>query len=70
MIVYNPPLKRLAMVHSVKDKREVEILADLGDNLFHARYNGVVCTAIFNIFTGCFYVDDKYGIIREENKEE
>ncbi len=44
----------------------VEILADLGGNQFYARYNGQVCTAIYNFFTGCFYVDDLYGIVSKE----
>ena len=54
MIQYIPPLKKEAMIHSLKEIREVEILADLGGNQFYARYNGQVCTAIYNFFTGCF----------------
>ncbi|MBS6702038.1 MAG: hypothetical protein ACLSS9_01685 [Acutalibacteraceae bacterium] len=50
----------------MKEIREVEILADLGGNQFYARYNGQVCTAIYNFFTGCFYVDDLYGIVSKE----
>lgn len=69
MIRYTPPLKREAMVHSLKAKRDVEILADLGDNQFYARYNGLVCTAIYNFFVDCFYVDDIYGIVSREDNE-
>lgn len=25
--------------------------------------DGIVCTAIFNIFTGTYYADDIYGVI-------
>jgi hypothetical protein len=31
-----------------------------------AVYNGIKCTAIYNRFTGRYYVDDVYGIIEEE----
>lgn len=66
MTQYIPPLKKEAMIHSLKEIREVEILADLGRNQFYARYNGQVCTAIYNFFIGCFYVDDLYGIVSKE----
>lgn len=69
MIQYIPPLKKEAMIHSLKEIREVEILADLGRNQFYARYNGQVCTAIFNIFRNCFYVDDIYGVVSNAVEE-
>ena len=34
-----------------------------GNNDIVVDYNGTQCTAIYNIFTGCLYVDDIYGII-------
>lgn len=37
---------------------EAEILGRIGDNLYLAEYNGVRCTAIFNIFVGRYFVDD------------
>jgi len=39
----------------------------VGDNRFEADYNGVKCTAIFNPFVGRYFVDDKYGVIRDKN---
>ena len=42
---------------------EAEILKQIGNNLHLAEYDGVRCTAIFNIFTGRYYVDDVYGIL-------
>ena len=33
-----------------------------GNNLYLAEYNGVRCMAIFNFFTGAYYVDDVYGV--------
>jgi hypothetical protein len=58
-----------AFIHSLKDKEndrhvlgEVEIIKSIGDNLYLAEYNGVKCTAIYNFFTGRYYVDDVYGV--------
>ena len=63
-----------AYIHSLKDHKhnrhvlgEAEIIRPIGDNLYLAEYNGVRCTAIFNAFTGRYYVDDVYGIQREVN---
>jgi hypothetical protein len=60
-----------AYIHSLKDKGndrpvlgEADIIEKIGDNLYLADYNGVKCTAIFNIFTGYYYVDDVYGVIK------
>lgn len=44
---------------------EATIVEKVGDNKYIAEYNGVRCTAIFNPFAGRFYVDDKYGVIKE-----
>jgi len=58
-----------AYIHSLKDIEndrnvlgEATIIESIGDNLYLAEYNGVKCTAIFNFFTGRYYVDDVYGI--------
>lgn len=63
-------MKVEAYIHSLKDHvhdrhvlGEAEILQQIGDNLYLAEYNGIRCTAIFNIFTGRYYVDDVYGIV-------
>lgn len=62
-------MKVKAYIHSVKDHKhnshvrgEAEIIRQIGDNLYLAEVNGVRCTAIFNIFSGAYYVDDVYGI--------
>lgn len=62
-----------AYIHSLKDHKnnrhmlgKAEIIECIGDNLYLAEYNGVRCTAIFNPFTGRYYVDDVYGIQRED----
>ena len=60
-------------IHSLQDKTndrhvlgEATIIKSIGDNLYLADYNGVKCTAIFNFFTGYYYVDDVYGIQPQE----
>ena len=59
-----------AYINSLKDKEnnrhilgEAEIIKSIGDNLYLAEYNGIKCTAIFNFFTGYYYVDDVYGLV-------
>ena len=66
-------MKVTAYINSLKDKAndrhvsgEAEIIKSIGDNLYLAEYNGVKCTAIFNHFTGRYYVDDVYGAVKEE----
>ena len=65
-------MKVKAYIHSLKDHEhnrhvlgEAEIIEQIGDNLYLAEANGVRCTAIFNGFTGRYYVDDVYGILPE-----
>ena len=64
-------MKVKAYIHSLKDYAnnrhmlgDAEIIKQIGDNLYLAEVNGVHCTAIFNFFTGTYYVDDVYGIQR------
>jgi len=59
-----------AYINSLKDKENnrhvlggAEIIKSIGDNLYLAEYNGIKCTAVFNFFTGCYYVDDVYGLL-------
>ena len=62
--------KRECYINSLKknDRHvlgEATIIKSIGDNLYLADYNGVKCTAIFNFFTGHYYVDDVYGLLPE-----
>lgn len=66
-------MKVEAYIHSLKDRvhdrnvlGEVEIIRQIGDNLYLTEYNGVRCTAIFNPFVGRYYVDDVYGVLKED----
>ena len=63
-------MKIKTYIHSLKDQEhnrhvlgEADIIRRIGDNLYLAEVNGVRCTAIFNFFTGVYYIDDVYGIL-------
>ena len=65
-------------IHSLKqftEQGEKNVLAEatiikrLGDNDYLAEYGGVKCHAMFNPFAGRYFVDDKYGIIREQGEQ-
>ena len=67
-------MKVKAYIHSLQDKEnnkhvlgDAEIIREIGDNKYLAKYNGIYCTAIFNYYTGYYYVDDVYGIVSEED---
>ena len=59
-----------ARIHSLDGQfDEVTIISEKSDNDVIVDYNGVRCTAIYNIFAGCYYVDDIYGIIRSTKND-
>ena len=62
-------MKTEAIVHSLRDLAMVEIVEHTDNNHCMARYDGKLCTAIFNPFSGYYYVDDIYGVIEEDKKE-
>jgi hypothetical protein len=49
---------------------EATILEKSGAGQYIAEYDGKRCTAIFNPFVGKYYVDDKYGVITQEDSRE
>lgn len=54
-----------ARIHSLGGQfAEVTIISEKSDNDVIVDYNGVRCTAIYNVFVGCYYVDDAYGIVK------
>lgn len=60
------PIKTEAHIHTLDGGLdEVTIIGRLNDQQYLAEYKGVRCTAIFNGFVCRFYVDDKYGVIRD-----
>ncbi len=61
------PITENMHIHSLDGElREATILGRLGDNDYLAEYNGVKCHAIYNPFVNHFYVDDKYGVIKDK----
>ncbi|MCH5268869.1 MAG: hypothetical protein J1E62_11100 [Lachnospiraceae bacterium] len=67
-------MKVKAYIHSLQDKEnnrhvlgDAEIIRQIGNNIYLAKYNGIFCTAIFNYYTVSYYVDDVYGIVSVEN---
>ena len=54
-----------ARIHSLDGQfDEVTIVSEKSDNDIIVDYNGVRCTAIYNVFVDCYYVDDVYGIVK------
>lgn len=66
-----PIAKCLCHIHSLGgEKREATILQKTGDNQYLAEYDGVRCTAIYNPFVGAYYVDDKYGVVKDRKPKD
>ena len=61
--------KTMAHIHSLDGAMdEITVLdskQDGAQTVYIVEYKGVKCTAIFNRFSGAYYADDKYGIIKE-----
>ena len=65
---YEEPFKEQAHIHSLNGKiDEITILGETmqgQQKVFIVDCNGIRCTAIFNCFTGTYYADDKFGVIK------
>lgn len=60
------PITEPMHIHSLNGQlKDATIIDKVGDNQYVAEYGGVKCTAIYNPFVGRFYVDDKYGVIKD-----
>ncbi len=61
--------KTMAHIHSLDGAiDEITVLdskQDGAQTVYIVNYKGVKCTAIFNLYAGAYYADDKYGIIKE-----
>lgn len=57
------PCKVEAMVHSLHQKKQVFLVQYEDVNHCKAILDNKLCAAIYNTFTGQFYVDDKYGVL-------
>jgi len=62
-VVSFEPVKVEAMINSLSEKREVFIVLYEDANNVKAVYNNKLCTAIYNTYTGLFYVDDIYSVV-------
>mgnify|MGYP000889785043 FL=1 len=61
------PLTEKMHIHSLDGElREATILEKVGDNHYVAEYNGVRCSAIYNLFVDKFYVDNKCRVIGDK----
>jgi len=58
-------IKTIGKIYSLDGKeREITVLEQYGSNEYIVDYNGTKYSAIFNIFTSRYYVDDIYGRIQ------
>lgn len=56
-------IKTTAILHSSNLTATVTILEKVGNNQYIAEYRGVKYTAMFNPFSGMYYVDDIFGLL-------
>lgn len=54
-------MKTIALIYSLNTPAEVTIIEMVGTNKYLAKYQERICAAMFNPFTGTFYVDDVHG---------
>lgn len=54
----------MAMIYSLNSTDLAKIILKAGDNEYIAEYKGKHCTAIYNPFSGYYYIDDVYGVIK------
>ena len=57
-----------AMIYSLEEQCEVMIVHNKSNNDVIAEYKGIRCTAIYNPFTGLFYVDDIFGVLKNQHQ--
>lgn len=48
---------------------DIVVVDHANNNRVIVSYKGNLCTAIYNVFVGSYYVDDIYGIIGEDPNE-
>ena len=62
-------------IHSLKQggkhvMGEATIIKRLGDNDYLAQVGDVKCHAIYNQYSSAYFVDDKYGVIRDTKPQD
>ncbi len=67
---YQRPITVNAIINSLKGNfDDVEMIGETkneNQTVFLVNYKKKLCTAILNCFNGEFYVDDVWGVIKEE----
>ena len=58
------PFTTQAHINSLQGKKD-EKIDNARQPYYIIEYRGVKCTAIFNWFTGEYYADDVYGIVKK-----
>lgn len=63
--------RTVALIYSLNTPAEVTIIEMIGNNKYLAKYQDHVCAAMFNPFSGTFYVDDVHAMDAKDfhNKE-
>lgn len=60
-----------ARIHSLNgDFDQVHLVSEHGPKDIVVLYKDKFCTAIYNIFAGCYYVDDVHGVIQEAEEDQ
>lgn len=63
-------MKVTALIYSSNQPAEVTITEMIGNNKYLVDYRGILCAAMFNPFSGMYYVDDVNGRIPKMSKKE
>ena len=70
-VKFYPRIQVRGMVHSKNTVEEITLIESLGGNKYIVlTKDGVMCSAIFNIFTRLYYADDLYGVIEDQTKDQ
>ena len=61
--------KTEAIIHSLNGAKDTvivlsETMVTPNQSGYLVDYKGVICTAIYNPFSGCYYADDIYGVVK------
>ena len=59
------------VIHSQEEKGVQDVLISIGadeNGIYKAKVGNKICTAIYNVFVGHYYVDDIYGVLREKEE--
>lgn len=62
------PYKAIAMIHSLGSEHEALIVRFEDNNHCRAVFGNKLCSAVYNPYTGMFYVDDIYTLLRPDTQ--